>query len=101
MNVSMRIKRYNPEVDSKPYWAEYRVEADPIDRLLDALNTVKWTMDGATTLAEAAARFRERADELDELARAGFELEQPVSDDYAFIVRPGEESPMRLVEDDE
>ena len=23
----------------------------------------KWTMDGATTLAEAAARFRERADE--------------------------------------
>jgi hypothetical protein len=24
-----------------------------------------------------------------------------VNDDYAFIVRPGEESPMRLVEDDE
>ena len=35
------------------------------------------------------------------LARAGFELEQPVNDDYAFIVRPGEESPMRLVEEDE
>lgn len=61
----------------------------------------KWTMDGAITLAEAAARFRERAEELDELARAGFELEQPVSDDYAFIVRPGEESPMRLVEEHE
>ena len=73
----------------------------------------KWTMDGATTLAEAAARFRERASELDELARAGFELEQPVTDDYceaaerrtarsehyAFVVRPGEESPMRLVEE--
>jgi len=29
------------------------------------------------------------------------ELEQPVNDDYAFIVRPGEESPMRLVEEDE
>jgi hypothetical protein len=61
----------------------------------------KWTMDGATTLAEAAARFRERAKELHELARAGFELEQPVHDDHAFIVRPGEESPMRLVEEDE
>jgi len=58
-------------------------------------------MDGATTLAEAAARFRERADELDELARSGFELERPISDDYAFIARPGEESPMRLVEEDE
>jgi hypothetical protein len=61
----------------------------------------KWTMDGATTLAEAAARFRARAGDLDELARAGFELEQPVNDDYAFIVRPGEESPMRLAEEDE
>ena len=61
----------------------------------------KWTMDGATTLAEAAARHRERAEELDELARAGFELEQPVDDDYALIVRPGEESPMRLVEEAE
>ncbi|HEY4385808.1 MAG TPA: 2Fe-2S iron-sulfur cluster-binding protein, partial [Ktedonobacteraceae bacterium] len=42
----MRIKRYNPEQDPKPYWAEFRVEADPIDRLLDALNMVKWNMDG-------------------------------------------------------
>lgn len=39
--------------------------------------------------------------ELEQLARAGFELDQPVADDYAFIVRPGEESPMRLVEEDE
>ena len=61
----------------------------------------KWTMDGATTLAEAAARFRERADELDQLARRGFELEQAVQDDYGFLIRPGEESPMRLVEDEE
>ena len=44
----------------------------------------KWTMDGATTLAEAAARFRERADELDDLARAGFELDQPVNDDFPW-----------------
>ena len=61
----------------------------------------KWMMDGATTLAEAAARFRERADELDQLARRGFELEQAVQDDYGFLIRPGEESPMRLVEDEE
>ena len=38
MNISVRIKRFDPEKDRKPYWAEYRVEADPIDRLLDALN---------------------------------------------------------------
>ena len=33
MNILIRIKRYDPERDAKPYWAEYRVEADPIDRL--------------------------------------------------------------------
>ena len=58
----------------------------------------KWTMDGATTLAEAAARFRERADELERLAGAGFELDGPVENDWATMIRPGEESPMRLVE---
>jgi hypothetical protein len=61
----------------------------------------KWTMDGATTLAEAAQRFRERAEELDQLAQAGFELDQPVCDDYAIVIRPDEESPMRLVEEEE
>ena len=53
MNISMRIKRYDPEKESKPYWDEFRVEADPIDRLLDALNTIKWTMDGTPAVLRA------------------------------------------------
>ena len=36
MNVLMRIKRFDPDKDSKPFWDEFRVEMDPIDRLLDA-----------------------------------------------------------------
>src|SRR5207244_7678801 len=55
MNILMRIKRYDPERESKPYWDEFRVEADPIDRLLDALNTVKWTMDGTLTYRRSCA----------------------------------------------
>ncbi len=55
MNLLMRIKRYDPEKESKPYWDEFRVEADPIDRLLDALNTVKWTMDGTLTYRRSCA----------------------------------------------
>src|SRR5881409_1931833 len=55
MNILMRIKRYNPEKESKPYWDEFRVEADPIDRLLDALNIVKWTMDGTLTYRRSCA----------------------------------------------
>src|SRR5436305_5123983 len=55
MNISMRIKRYDPEKESKPYWDDYRVEAEPIDRLLDALNTIKWTMDGTLTYRRSCA----------------------------------------------
>ena len=60
----------------------------------------RWTMDGARTLTEAAQRFRDRAATLEELARAGFELDQPAGNGFAIAVRPGEESPMRLVEED-
>ena len=55
MNALVRIKRYDPEQDKKPYWAEYRVEADPIDRLLDTLNTIKWNMDGTLTYRRSCA----------------------------------------------
>ncbi len=55
MKLLMRIKRYDPEKDSKPYWASYSVEADPIDRLLDALNTIKWTQDGSLTYRRSCA----------------------------------------------
>src|SRR5260221_7972790 len=55
MNILMRIKRFDPEKDGKPYWDEFRVEADPIDRLLDALNTIKWTMDGTLTFRRSCA----------------------------------------------
>ena len=51
----------------------------------------KWTMDGATTLPEAAAKLRERADMLDAMDAAGWRLERPVDDDYGFVLAPGEE----------
>ena len=60
----------------------------------------RWTMDGAKTLLDAAQRFRDRADTLEGLARAGFELDQPADNGFAIVVRPGEHSPMRLVEAD-
>jgi succinate dehydrogenase / fumarate reductase iron-sulfur subunit len=49
MQVTMRIKRFNPEKDKKPYWAEYTAEVEPTDRVLDALHYVKWYVDGTLT----------------------------------------------------
>ena len=43
-------------------------------------------MDGATTLAEAAAKLRAFADELDTLAVEGWQLSGAIEDDYGFLV---------------
>jgi succinate dehydrogenase / fumarate reductase iron-sulfur subunit len=55
METTVRIKRFNPERDSKPYWATYRVNADPFDRVLDVLDHIKWYKDGRLALRRSCA----------------------------------------------
>lgn len=55
MRVTLKIKRFNPEKDPKPYWVKYEVEAEPTDRVLDALNEVKWRYDGSLAYRRSCA----------------------------------------------
>lgn len=55
MEITLRIKRYNPEADVKPAFKEYQVEVEPTDRVLDALNQVKWYQDGTLTYRRSCA----------------------------------------------
>ncbi len=55
MRYTLRIKRFNPEKDDKPWWGEYTVEAEPTDRVLDALHYVKWRHDGTLALRRSCA----------------------------------------------
>jgi succinate dehydrogenase / fumarate reductase iron-sulfur subunit len=55
MQIQLRIQRYNPEVDTKPHYEEYSLEVDPGDRVLDALNQVKWHQDGTLTYRRSCA----------------------------------------------
>ncbi len=55
MRVKMRIRRFNPEADSKPWWGEYWVDVEESDRVLDALHQVKWYQDGTLTLRRSCA----------------------------------------------
>lgn len=55
MKVHLKIKRFNPEKDKKPYWGEYDVEMEGTDRVLDALHEVKWSMDGTLALRRSCA----------------------------------------------
>jgi succinate dehydrogenase / fumarate reductase, iron-sulfur subunit len=45
--INLKIKRFDPEGDKRPYWAEYTFEARLTDRVLDLLHHVKWELDGS------------------------------------------------------
>ena len=53
IKVHLKIQRYNPEKDSKPYFKDYAVECEPTDRVLDALLAIKGTLDGSLTLRKS------------------------------------------------
>ena len=56
MEVTLRIRRFNPETDKKPHWEEYTIEVQPGDRLLDALLYVKNYLDGTLTLRKSCGQ---------------------------------------------
>jgi succinate dehydrogenase / fumarate reductase, iron-sulfur subunit len=53
--VTLRIERYNPEVDSKPHWENYEVTVLGTDRVLDALHQIKWDQDGSLSFRRSCA----------------------------------------------
>lgn len=58
MDVTFRIRRFNPEVpgQNKPYWQEFTVkDCEETDRVLELLHRVKWEQDGTLTLRRACA----------------------------------------------
>ncbi len=55
MQLTIKIKRYNPEKDKRPYWAEYKLSARPTDRVLDVMHTIKWEIDGSLTFRRSCA----------------------------------------------
>jgi len=53
--AKIRVKRFNPEKDRKPYWADYEVPYEPFDRVLDALHYIKWNVDGTLAVRRSCA----------------------------------------------
>jgi len=53
--LTVRIRRYDPERDDVPRWESYRVGADPMDRVLDVLLRIKWDHDDTLALRFSCA----------------------------------------------
>jgi succinate dehydrogenase / fumarate reductase iron-sulfur subunit len=45
----MRVQRFNPDVDQKPYWQEFSVPMTADTTILDALHYIKAELDGSLT----------------------------------------------------
>ncbi len=55
MQVTLKIFRYNPEVDKKVHYETYTLEADETERILDLLEMVKGHYDGTLSFRRSCA----------------------------------------------
>ncbi len=55
MQITLKIKRYQPEKADKPYYETFVVEADPTDRVLDLLEQVRDYQDSTLKLRRSCA----------------------------------------------
>ncbi len=55
MNITVRIQRYNPQMDKAPYNQDYSVSVQPEDRVLDALIEIKRNLDGSLAFRRSCA----------------------------------------------
>ena len=55
VSITIRVRRYNPEVREDSWWDEWEISMEPNDRHLDALHHVKWYRDGTLALRRSCA----------------------------------------------
>jgi succinate dehydrogenase / fumarate reductase, iron-sulfur subunit len=55
MQLEVTIKRFNPEKDTVPHAQMFKVDAEPMERVLDVLNRIKWEQDGTLTYRKSCA----------------------------------------------
>jgi succinate dehydrogenase / fumarate reductase iron-sulfur subunit len=55
MNITLRIRRYNPENGCDPEYQDFTIDVQPTDRLLDCLMFVKRNLDGTLSFRESCA----------------------------------------------
>ncbi|MET7357384.1 succinate dehydrogenase iron-sulfur subunit [Streptomyces sp. NPDC005562] len=55
ITITLRVRRFNPEVSADATWEDFQLEIDPKERVLDALHKVKWELDGTLTFRRSCA----------------------------------------------
>jgi succinate dehydrogenase / fumarate reductase, iron-sulfur subunit len=55
MDITLRIRRTDPQREPPAWWSEYHLEAEPFERVLDLLVRVKETQDGTLSFRRSCA----------------------------------------------
>ena len=55
MKVTFKVFRFNPEIDKKPHYDAFTVEANPKDRVLDCLNRIRWEQESSLAFRMSCA----------------------------------------------
>jgi succinate dehydrogenase / fumarate reductase iron-sulfur subunit len=55
VTLTLKIRRFNPQVSEEPWWDEFTIQVDPYERLVEALHQVKWHHDGTLTFRRSCA----------------------------------------------
>ncbi len=55
MKVTLKIYRFNPEVDNESHFDIFTIDANPNDRILDCLNKIRWEQDSSLTYRMSCA----------------------------------------------
>ncbi|MDO5617558.1 succinate dehydrogenase iron-sulfur subunit [Kocuria sp.] len=54
-DVTVKVRRYNPEVSEDAHWDEFQLTMYGTDRVLDCLHKIKWELDGSLSFRRSCA----------------------------------------------
>ncbi|WP_026529743.1 succinate dehydrogenase iron-sulfur subunit [Haematomicrobium sanguinis] len=54
-DITLKVRRYNPEVSDEAHWEDYQLTMYGTDRVLDALHKIKWDIDGSLSFRRSCA----------------------------------------------
>ena len=53
--LTVKIRRFNPELSGDSWWEDFEVSADPLERLVEVLHDIKWHQDGTLAFRRSCA----------------------------------------------
>ena len=55
MKITLKVQRFNPQIDMEPHYNSFTIEVEPNERILDCLNKIRWTQDSSLAFRMSCA----------------------------------------------